>query len=278
MVILKLKHLTLFITTLFVFHFSSAQKDFGSGINAGMHVGGAKLLGEMNGFSERIKEFNNQFGIASAVEISKFFTPHFEAGLGFGYSQIMGDLEDPLTLSAQGFHPVFPQPPNQVVNPIEYKNTLIKPNVFLSYYFSNISSPSYFNPFIKAGLGYLSYKSELRYSESGEFIFGKGDENYANLSTAVYNLGIGFKTTITPQFFLKTSVDFNFVNYGLLDVVHNYDEEGNRLEVVGIYSEFKVGIFYTLKPSTSNQKSSKKKGKSNRNNKINSTGNLPFAR
>jgi len=64
------------------------------------------------------------------------------------------------------------------------------------------------------------------------------------------------------------------VNYDFLDVVHNYSNEGNRLELLGLYTEFKIGFFYSInKPGTNNnsQNNKKKKGKSTSNN------HLPFA-
>ena len=75
-----------------------------------------------------------------------------------------------------------------------------------------------------------------------------------------------------------TSVDFNVVKYDFLDVVHNYDDNGNRMNITGLYSEVKIGIFYNSSKSGSNSGSpgkgkTRKKGKgSNRYN------NLPFGR
>ena len=267
--------LTLISFLLLNINTSRAQNDFESGINLGFNIGGAKLMGEMNGFKETINEFNNQFGLATAFEVSKFLSPHFEIGLNFGYSKISGYLKDPIILSAQGFHYKFPPPPNQVVDPVDYINKLLKPGFFISYSFLRISQKSYFTPYIKTGIGYLTYKSEFRYLETGEIIFGKGDENSTNLSTASFNFGAGIISTVSANIFIKTSIDFNLVNYDFLDVVHNYDDNGNRLELLGVYSEIKIGMFFTTKRTKGGKKSSGRKGKSG---KSSSNGTLPFAR
>jgi len=266
--------LTLFLT--FFFLCGIAQDGFESGINAGIQLGGSKLLGEMNGSSGMIQEFNNQFGFSGAIEISKYLTPHFELGLGAGSSNLSGKLNNPSDLTAQGLHTAFIP---EVYDPIEYTNKLTKLSLAGKYYLKSVANESLFNPFLKAGVGYLTYNSELKNMESGEIFFGKGDENSANLSTGVAIAGVGFKTTLSPHLSLVASADFNFVNYDMLDVVHNYDSDENRIEVKGIFSELKIGIIYTTKAVTGGNKSSGKKGKSSRKrSKHSSDPHLPFAR
>ena len=270
--------LVLLIFSFFV-NIGLAQNDFESGFNFGLKVGGSKFLGEISkDFSETVKEFNNKIGFASALEVSKYFSPHFEVGIELSYSLLQGSSDEPINFSAQGFHYVFPPPPNEIVNPVEYTNKLLGQNFFLRYYLMNLGRETYFNPYIKAGVGYISYHSVFYYTDSNEIIFGKGNEAYTGLSTSVFFAGAGFKTTLSPNFYLVTSIDFNMVNYDFLDVVHNFDEVGNRKELLGLYTEFKIGIFYTTKTVTGGKKSGGKgKSGSKKGKGISNTG-LPFGR
>ncbi len=272
------KYFMLMCMALTLSKFSAAQNDFESGINIGIQVGSSKLLGEYNGLSESVVEFNNANGISTSLEISKYFSPHLEGSFGLSFSHLSGNIDDPLTLSAQGYHDAFPLPPNQIVDPLEYNNNLVKPNLFLRYYLLKVTKSSYFNPYLKLGAGYLNYRSELKDTETQEIIYGKGNENYANLSTGVVILGTGFRTNISNQFYVLTSFDLNFVNYDLLDVVHNYDETGNRLDLTGVFSEIRIGIFYSTKPTSGGKKREAKKSKSKGKNIPSSNDYLPFAR
>lgn len=269
--------ISLIFSILFVIN-GFAQNNFESGFNFGIQIGGAKLLGEMGGNEGLIKEFNNQFGTALAFEVTKFISPHFETGFNFGYSQLSGNIEDPLKLTAQSFHDAFPPPPNKVSAPLDYSNKLLKPNLFLRFYFLDVSGSSYFNPYLKLGMGYLTYRSDLRYAESQEIIYGKGNENFANLSTGSFILGTGFITSLTEHFYINATIDFNIVNYDFLDVVHNYDSKGNRLDVNGLFTELKIGICYTTKPVSDGKKGTGKKRKSKGSIRPVSNDYLPFAR
>lgn len=103
-------------------------------------------------------------------------------------------------------------------------------------------------PFINAGVGFLNYKSKLQYidTDDGDVIFGKGYDGFAILSTAVFKIRGGIKTSFSSKFYMIASMDAKLVPYGFLDVVHNYDKSGEKLEVIGTFVEFKVGIFYSL--------------------------------
>jgi hypothetical protein len=63
-------------------------------------------------------------------------------------------------------------------------------------------------------------------------------------------------------------------NYDFLDVVHNYDSTGNRLDLVGLYAEFKVGIFYTTGILAGKLKRKAK----NKNSGSSGSDYLPFSR
>lgn len=272
------KYFIIPILALLVVFSAHAQNGFESGFNFGFQVGGSKLLGEMSSSTGTIKEFNNQFGTAFAFEVSKFISPHFEAGFNMGFSHLTGNINDPLELSAQGFHDAFPPPPNRVSDPLEYSNKLLKPNLLLRFYVFDISNQKYFNPYLKVGMGYLTYRSDLKYIDTQEIIYGKGNENFANLSTGAFIFGTGFISNLSEHFYVNTSVDFNVVNYDFLDVVHNYDSEGNRLQLKGLFTELRIGIFYSTKSASGGSKSSGKRGKSKGKIMPASNRYLPFAR
>jgi len=151
---------------------------------------------------------------------------------------------------------------------VEYNNHLNGLNLLFRYYFKPVTEESAYNPFVRFRIGILHYNSVFKYTDSEEVIFGT-DKYNINLNTPVFNLGTGFKTTLSPRFHMVTSLDFNMVDYDLLDVMHNYDQEGNRLGLLGLYAEFKVGIFYNLTPFK------QKKGGSAR---YSGSDFLPFAR
>jgi hypothetical protein len=243
-------------------------------INAGVKIGGSKLLGEIpTDFSDIINEFENKTGFATAIEISKYFTQKWEFGVEIGYSNLNGST---LTseFSAEGVQAGIPA---EITEPTEYNNKLFGQNAFFRYYFKPASLKSAFIPFIKTGVGYLNYNSQFKYinSSNDDLLFGKGTEGYTKLSTPLIIIGTGFKSTISPKIYLVSSIDFNMVNYDFLDVIHNYNNEKVRLKMIGLFTEFKVGIFYTINKPDSNKNNQKGKQK---NGKSGSIDHLPFAR
>ena len=239
----------------------------------GLKIGGSKLLAEIpNGFSQFINEFDNKTGFASAYEISKFITPHWEIGAEIGYSNLNGNTFNP-EFSAEGFQAGIPP---DITEPVEYINKLFGQNLFFRYFFKPADSESAFIPFIRAGGGNLNYNSKFKYVDTpdNDLLFGKGTEGYTKLSTPVFFLGTGFKTSLSSKFYLVASVDFNMVNYDFLDVMHNFDLTENRMELIGMYTEFKIGIFYNFSKSggENNKKGKNKSGGSSK------TEHLPFSR
>jgi hypothetical protein len=221
---------------------SMAQKSFKGGLNGGAKIGTSKLLTEItSGFSETINEFDNKAGIAYSLEVSKYLSTRWEIGLEWNFSNLKGNALTP-EFSAEGVQEGIPA---EITEPVEYSNHLSGPNFLFRYYFKPVTKDTYFNPFIRAGVGILHYKSTLEYINSGETIFGT-EKCGTNLNTPAFNLGTGFKSSISSRFYLVTSIDFNLVNYDYLDVMHNFDQEGNRLKLYGLYAEFKVGIFYNM--------------------------------
>ncbi len=245
-------------------------------INVGVKMGGSKLLGEYpTGGSGIINEFDNKTGFAFAFEISKYLSPRWEIGIDFANSNLKGETYNP-EFSAEGLQGGIP---SEISDPVEYENKLVGQNIYFRYFFKPYSTESFFIPFIKAGGGYLNYTSKFKYIDApeGDLLFGKGKEGYTDLSTPLFNLGTGIKTSISPNLYILTSVDLNMVSYDFLDVVHNYGEDKARQQITGIYTEFKIGIFYTItNPNAKEKKDKKNKGKSKRGSSSNSSY-LPFS-
>lgn len=238
----------------------SAQNSFLSGWNIGAKFGASRMIGEFpNNFSEAITEFDYKMGFAIDAELSKTISNHFEIGFDINRSTLTGETQNP-SFSAQGYHAAFMEP---LTAPVEFENKLSGQKFFFRYYFKDLEETEgfKFNPFVRAGVGFLHYNSKVKYIDApdDDLLFGKGNSNYSNeLSTAVYVLGTGFKTEINKRFYLLASADLNFVNYDFLDVVHNYNENGDRLELLGIYSDFKIGIFYNITSNKPGKGRSKK--------------------
>jgi hypothetical protein len=276
----KITHILTIILLLLLTKHIHAQK-FLNGINAGAKVGASKLLGEMApDISGMIQEFDNSYSMSYDIELSKYLGNHWEIGVEFGQSQLAGDIYNP-NFSAEGWHYSMP---GSIDDPVEYKNKLLSQRFFVSYYFrelNNNKSGININPFLRAGLGHLIYKCTLKYMDApdNEFIYGKGTDRFSNdkLTTAVYFASAGIKATLSNKLFVLATANFNYVGYDLLDVVYNFTEEGERMNASGIYSEFKMGLFYSFGnfSGKSNNKSSKKKARGKAGNTINY--HLPFA-
>lgn len=267
---------SILLCALFCFFAKTAfPQAFNPALNVGGKIGVARLITETD-FSTGGNEFYNHPGIAFDFEVSKYLSPHWELGAEFERTVLNGDNDLPY-FSANGIHPVHVPP---VTEAVEYQNKLTGQNVFLRFFIRPADEGFKFAPFLKAGIGYKNYKSELKYKEppldpdAKQLIFGKGSVGQANLSTAVFSSGLGFKTSITQQVYLLANFDLNMVHYDFLDVVHNYDTAGDRSDVYGIYSQFKIGVFYTIKGEPK-EKSSKKE--SRRKHKTPSPKYLPFA-
>ncbi len=247
-----------------------AQKSKIGGINIGLKFGGAKLLGESpKGTAGFINEFDNNFGFAGGFEISKYLSSRWEIAGEFSYSTLRGDTDSP-QLSAEGKHPVVPE---NLEEPVEYENKLSGFNFLSRYYFKPVDSESAFIPYILLGAGYIKYNSVFKYKDApdDEVIFKKGKDSWT-LSTPGFYIGTGFNSYLSPKFYLKTSFDLKFVNYGFLDVVHNFSDDGTKQEVLGLFTEIKVGIFFNLGGNGKRNSSRSKSGKSM------GTSFLPFSR
>jgi hypothetical protein len=267
------KYLTIILILVSIFNSGHSQSFSESGINLGVKVGGSKLLGEIPyDFSQIIHEFDNKTGFASSFEISKYISPRWEIGAEIGYSKLQGSTNTP-EFSAEGNHAGTPL---EINDPVEYSNKLSGANLFSRYFFKKYNTESVFIPFVCFGGGFLNYFSKFKYIDSpdDELIFGKGKEGYTKLSTPVFFLGTGFKSSLSSKFHVITSIGFNFVNYDFLDVVHNYDSSGNRIDLLGLYAEFKAGIFYTIGVSGGKSKAKSK----NKNSSSSGGSHLPFSR
>ena len=267
------KYLVLILILVSIFNSGYSQNFSESGINTGVKAGGSKLLGEIPyDFSQIINELENKTGFATSFEISKYISPRWETGAEIGYTNLNGSTNSP-DFSAEGFQYSMP---DDLIGPVEYINELFVQDFFFRYFFTPANTESAFVPYIRFGGGLLSYFSKFKYIDApgDELIFGKGKEGYTKLSTPVFFLGTGFKSTISSRIYMVTSIDFNVVNYDFLDVVHNYGPAGNRIDLAGLYAEFKIGFFYTAgKPGGKSKDKSK-----NKNPGSSGSNYLPFSR
>ncbi len=227
---------------------SYAQDFFSDGINIGVKAGASQLLLEVpNNFSHKIIEFDNKFGFAIDAELSKYLSNHWEVAIEFNYTILNGESQN-ASFSAEGNHTAHIEP---ITAPVEYNNKLTGANIFFRLYLASLDKQDgnvNIYPFINAGVGFLKYKSKFQYidPDDGGVIFGKGYDGFTILSTAVFKIGGGIKTSFSSKFYMIASMDAKLVPYGFLDVVHNYDESGEKLDIIGTFVEFKVGIFYSL--------------------------------
>ncbi|MCD6354503.1 MAG: hypothetical protein J7L95_03050 [Prolixibacteraceae bacterium] len=237
------------------------------GFHLSLQLGTSSLVTELpNSLSGAIHEFNNQPGLSYRLGFSKYLSNHWEAGFEFSLSVLKGKNNSP-NFSAIGFHASMPDP---IDEPVIYRNRLLNQKIFVRYFFNSIYDgiQNYsFAPFLTAGVGNLLYKSELEYKnqDGDNLIFGKGVANYkkANTTSAVYFLGTGLKTALSSKMEIMAMFNLNFVNYDFLDVVHNYDAVGTRIELIGIYSDFMVGLSWKIEKKKKNHKKLSKHTKKN---------------
>ncbi len=219
-----------------------------SGTKLTLRIGASQLITEMPyNLSGAINEFNNDPGIGYSFELSKNLSDKLDIGVELSNSTLTGKNDLP-SFSAIGFHSAMM---NLINEPVLYRNFLSTNKIFIQYSFLRFagSKVNYkVAPFVRAGAGYLTYKSEFNYEQNSEngIIFGKNYDEYINAKTsnAVYFIATGFNLSLSPKIDLSTIIKLNFVNYDFFDVVHNYDNNGNRLNLVGIFSDFMVGVSY----------------------------------
>ncbi len=269
---LSLKYFILFFSFLLIGFFAHAQKI--SGLNIGTEFGASRFIMEVpTDFSRKIIEFDSKFGYTTDIELTKYLSDHWEVGIDINYTTLNGDQQNP-RFSAEEHHSAI----GNITEPVEYNNRLFGQKIFFRYYFVSLNQKlkkvnGY--PFINVGIGNIIYKSKFKYIGKNDIIFGKGYDGFTNLSTAVYSLGGGVKTSWSSNLSVIFSINSNLVNYGFLDVMHNFDNEGTKMNIIGGYLDFKVGIFYSLTPIKESKKKEKKKGNGNR--KQRAEGHLPFA-
>ena len=279
---LRLKYFILFFSFLSLGVFAHAQKI--SGLNIGTEFGASRFIMEVpTDFSRKIVEFDSKFGFTTDIELTKYLSDHWELGIDLNYTTLNGDQYNP-QFSAEGHHTAI----KDITEPVEYNNRLFGQKIFFRYYFISLNQKlkkvnGY--PFINFGVGNIIYKSKFKYIDTGEndIIFGKGYDGFTNLSTAIYSLGGGVKMSWSSNLFLVLSINSNIVNYGFLDVMHNFDENGKKMDIIGGYLDLKIGIFYSLTPIKESKKKEKKKEKKkdkkgNKKRKQKGKGHLPFAK
>ncbi|HCE58051.1 MAG TPA: hypothetical protein DER09_09560 [Prolixibacteraceae bacterium] len=243
--------LRFFITQLFLFIIfistCNAQKDLLQGINLGGELGISRFLTELPmDFSGAISEFDHKTNLTFDIQLSKYVAPHWEVGTGFNNAVLSGYAETP-DFSAEGVSNGGLVNIGELDGPVEYKTRLLGQDFFVRYFLIKVDEQDHLNinPFLKFGGGYINYMSELIDLNTGEVVPGTA-KYQVKLTTASMKLGTGFKTYLSDRLNLIASLDFNFVDYDYLDVVHNYSESGERLKVTGIYTEFKIGLYINI--------------------------------
>lgn len=250
-----MRYLITTLSLLFISFFALAQHP-NAGLIIGVNLGMAKVNTELTpDFTKIPNEFEHKTAPAFSIELSKLIANHFEIGTDVHLTLLKGDTHDP-QFSAEGIHPALKEP---ITDPVEYSTQLFGQKFFVGYYpraFEYFQSSWRLEPFLRAGIGYSSYTSKFKYIDApkDELIFGKnaGDFNYFNLIKAVYFASAGVRTYQSRHLIINTSVSLNYSPYDFLDAVHNYNddisgteyERRNQFDIRGIYTEFKVGIFY----------------------------------
>lgn len=240
----------------FAFHFfiffaavttCNAQKDLLQGINLGGEIGFARLLAEFpKDFSGAISEFDNKSAISTDFQLSKYLAPHWEVGAGINMAVLKGYAENP-DFSAEGVSRRGIVSIGELDEPVEYMSRMVGQDLFCRYFFKQVDEQDHFNvnPFFKFGGGFINYISELKYVSTNDYVPGT-QKSPVKLTTGNLKLGTGFKSYLSGRFNLIASMDFSFADYDYLDVVHNYTESGERQKVIGVYSEFKIGLYFNV--------------------------------
>ncbi len=235
----------LLLCSLILMQFNLLAQSPKGGVIVGGNIGSSMILSEVSpDFSTRVNEFNHQPGFIFEPELNKLIGNHLEVGTTFTLTFLNGKTDDP-DFSAEGFHTAMKY---DITEPVQYNTRMMGQKFYLGYYFRSfekINRPYQIEPFIRAGGGYFYYLSDFSYQDPDlGVIFGKGVQDYATLTTAVFFGTAGIKTYISPNVFINSSITVNYVTYDFLDAVHNYDEFGERNDYRGIYADFKIGIFY----------------------------------
>lgn len=225
------------------------ENSFFSDIRITGKLKASQLLSEIKSdFSGGIHEFDNQPGLGFGIELSKQLSANWEIGAEFSVSNLHGETNSP-NFSAIGYHGVMKNLNNE---PVVYNNQLMGPKAFAHYNFF-VQNGNKIHPFLRIGLAYLSYKAELKYKEQrdGNIIFGKAVDGYDKyrVSNIAYFVSPGIRAKISADIELVAAADINLLKYDFLDVVHNYDEAGNRQDIMGLFADFMVGITYHINSS-----------------------------
>jgi hypothetical protein len=152
-----------------------------------------------------------------------------------------------------------------IAAPVYSKTNLSSWFLNLSYNFvkaHNVrQTPSNLNMYVKAGVGFSSIGVELGYIDPLNYekshlpnpIYEKGQGIHSLKDFyASFHFGTGINYYLSPRISINSELMFLIVSNDYLDGVHNYDAtklpDGttslNRMEVVSIAGELKVGISY----------------------------------
>ncbi len=196
-------------------------------------------------FKGRLTEFNHQAAPAFDFEISKLLGNHWEIATDLNLTYLKGYTDNP-EFTAEGVQPYLI---TAITDPVEYSNKLLGQKISAGYYlraFERYGDNLRLEPFVRIGAGYQRYTTQLKYSDTGTLIYGINTGSFKDIKLTRNNFYFsgGVKTHISGHFFISLIYTFNYVNYDFLDAVHNYYSDGTFADLRGLYSDFKIGVFY----------------------------------
>lgn len=195
------------------------------------------------------REFNHQPGISANFSVTRIFSRRLEPGLSLEVTTFRGYANNP-DFSANEFQLSLRE---YVTDPAQYQTFLIVPSYYIRYYFKDVMPPKrkkyYLNCFMEFKIGAAILKTRLSYIDSPDepalFEKGTGRQQISGLNIQ-FSVGTGMRLDLDEKWGLLAIIDFNMDNYDCLDALHNYSNEGARLNSKGLYSRFMLGASYTL--------------------------------
>jgi hypothetical protein len=194
-------------------------------------------------------EFRHQPGFAFDLSIGRTLGQRFEPTFRLGVYTLFGESDLP-QFSATGYHAALPVSMHQA--PVEYITQSSAVSLIMKIYLRNNpgSQTIRFNPFIEAGVGINSFKSELRYQrippgQNSPVIFRKSNGEYP-FGVAQIITGLGTKIGTPGKWNAVLLWNADVVNYATLDAVHNFTN-GERDHARGIVSRITAGITIPLR-------------------------------
>lgn len=219
-------------------------------VEAGSSVGLAEYSYDLSSLD---KEFSHQPGLAASLSLARTLGTRWELGGTFSFNQLRGNSPSP-EFSANGIHHEFMELYNQ---PVSYQTESTSALCFIRYYFKKWTNKGpgkglHLNPFIKAGVGYNRFKTQLNYDQTppgaaNPVIYKKG-QGYNKLpgSSAQYSLGTGTRLSVNNGIDFLLSFTMDMINSDCIDAVHNYRDNGEAYQAFTVIPSLKLGVSIPL--------------------------------